>query len=206
MIRRNKLNLPMLALATAFVCLAGYQTMALRELARLQPAVIATVDLERIFNRLDERTAEDTALTNMANELQADINARAAALEQLNEELEIYTPGTDQHQEIISQLALQSHELRAFVEWGHRRIEVKKSASLRRIYNSIKASVEREAKEKGYDIVFVNDSIQPIAPSDEMETTRQITARRMLYSNPQLDVTQDIISRMNREFGAAAGR
>jgi Skp family chaperone for outer membrane proteins len=206
MIRRNKLNLPMLVLATAFVCLAGYQTMALRELARLQPAVIATVDLERIFNRLDERTAEDAALTNMANELQADINARAAALEELNEESKIYTPGTDQHQEVISQLALQTHELRAFIEWGHRRIEVKKSASLRRIYNSIKASVEREAREKGYDIVFVNDSIQPIAPSDEMETPRQITARRMLYSNPQLDVTQDVISRMNREFGAAAGR
>lgn len=204
--RRHLLNWPMLLLAAAFVSFAGYQTMALRELARLQPAVVATVDLERVFNNLEELGAADNELTKMATELQEEINTRAAALERLNEEVEVYTPGTDQHQQAMAAVALQSHELRAFMEWGHRRLEVKKAASLRRIYNSIKAGVERESRENGYDIVFVNDSLQPILPADEEETQRQITARRMLYANPQLDITSDVIARMNREFLAASGR
>lgn len=203
---RKFMNWPVIVLAAMFVCFAGYQTMALRELSRIQPAVIATVDLEKVFNSIDERSAALDELNTMANELQADISARTAELEQLDEELEIYTPGTEQHQEIIQTLSLQSSELRAYIEWGHRRLEVKQAASLRRIYNSIKASVEREAMEKGYDLVLVNDSLQPIVPADETETRRQITARRMLYSNGQLDVTQDVIDRMNREFAVPRGR
>lgn len=203
--RKQIINWPVLILALAFVSFAGYQALALRELARLQPAVIATVDLERIFNNIDEREAADESLTQIANELQADIDARTAALEEMNEELEIYTPGTEEYQQVEAKLTMDSHELRAFVEWGHRRLEVKKASSLRRLYSSIKQSVEREAKENGYDVVFVNDSLQPVTPSDEAETRRQITARRMLYSNPQLDITQDIVSRMNREFSAARG-
>lgn len=204
---RNKiLNLPMLLMAAMFVSFAGYQSVALRNIANMKPAIVATVDLERVFNQLEERTAADEDLTKMADELQRDGDRRAKAIDALEEELEVYTPGSEQHQELLNKLALASHEYRAFVEWGRRKIDVKKAATLRRIYSSIKDAIEREAKDKGYDIVFVNDSLSPIPVSDESETSRQISARRMLYSSPQIDITRDVIGRMNNEFRVAAGR
>jgi Skp family chaperone for outer membrane proteins len=199
--KNNFFNWPMLIMAGLFISLAAYQSVAIRNLeALIKPAVLVTVDLERVFNNLDEREAADVELQRLAEQLQSQGNRRAEEIDGIREDLEIYTPGSDEHQEMLTKLAMTSHDYRAFVEFSRMRIDASKAVTMRRIYSSIKAAVEREAQAKGYDVVFVNDSLAPLPTADEVETSRQISARRMLYSNPQLDITQDIITRMNNEF------
>lgn len=201
--RRRLFNWPMALLAVAFVGVAGYQSLAIRNLeAMLNPAIVATVDLEQVFNNLDEREAADAELQELAERLQRQGDERSDEIDRLREDLEIYAEGTEEHQEMLTELAKTSHDYRAFVEFGRMRIDASKAVTLRQIYTSIKQSVRREAEAKGYDVVFVNDSLSPLPTADEEETSRQISARRMLYSSPQLDITQDIIDRMNAEFNA----
>ena len=56
------------------------------------------------------------------------------------------------------------------------------------------------AVESGYDIVFVDDSVVEMVTGTEVEVRRQISARRMLYANPEIDLTEELVTRMNEAF------
>lgn len=191
---------PIFALALAIVMLIGYQAAAIRHLAQLQPAVVATVDLEKIFNRLDERSHADSELTQLANELQKNVDAIARRIKSLEEELEVYERGSDKYQETLEKLSLLSLEYQADVEWSRQMIEFQRTVILRRIYSNIREFMDKEAQERGIDIIFVDDTVVELPPGDEEETVRQISARRMLYTNPAIDITDAVIRLMNEQF------
>jgi hypothetical protein len=53
------------------------------------------------------------------------------------------------------------------------------------------------ATSNGYDLVLVNDSLAEIPPGTEEELNRQISARRILFANPRIDLTDELIAYMN---------
>ena len=53
------------------------------------------------------------------------------------------------------------------------------------------------------DFVFIDDTVPGINPTNLEGTMQQINGRRMLYSNPALDITDALIERMNSDFRAA---
>ena len=59
-----RLNAPVLMLAVLLMSVIGYQSFAMRTLAMMKPAVIATVDLETVFNALDQRSLAEERLRN----------------------------------------------------------------------------------------------------------------------------------------------
>ena len=86
----------------------------------------------------------------------------------------------------------------AYNEFSLRKIDVEQSLMLRRIYRSIKEAARTMAEELGYDVLFVDDSVSAIVNGTEKEVRRQISARRMLYTNPQIDLTDTLVARMNQ--------
>jgi Skp family chaperone for outer membrane proteins len=146
---------------------------------------------------VEEGRAADLKLQEMANRLEVERAAKAAAIERLQEELDLLATASDKHHETLNKLTLASTEYQTFVEFSRWRIDAERAMALKRIYTSVRRAALEEAELNGYDVVLVNDSIGQIPPGDEMETMRQISARRMLYTNPALDVTQAIIVRLN---------
>jgi hypothetical protein len=64
------------------------------------------------------------------------------------------------------------------------------------------------AEAEGYDMVVLNDSSDDV-PFDrevrvpaQIQILQQITNRKILYLKPTIDVTDDLIVRMNNEFRA----
>jgi len=51
-------------------------------------------------------------------------------------------------------------------------------------------------------VVFVKDYINEIRPGTEDEVERQILERRMIYVDPNIDITDELIRRMNQSFQA----
>ena len=192
---------PVILLLALLAGLVAYQTQANRASSSAPPAVIATVNIERLFQNLDERSAADTRLTRLAEELDAESQRRREEMQQLNEELEIYAPGSKQHQEHNEQIALKGYQLQGFLDFAMRKLDAEKSKFFRRLYDRIKQAVAATAQENGYDVVFVDDSVVDLPrTATEEEMKRQISARRMLYTNAQIDITDELVERMNREF------
>ncbi len=196
---KNKMNInwPTLVLAAAFIVFAGYQAMAVRAIRQMQPAIIATVDLHRVMTQTQERSMLDAEVRKIVSDFEKQGKDMMTQLREKEEELELLAEGSEKYQQMLEALAMETNEYAGFTEWARRRIEAESAMRLRRLYTSVKSNIAAEAAEKGYDIVFVNDALGELRAGDEAEVTMQISARRMLYSSPRLDITADVIARMD---------
>lgn len=198
---RRRFNWPAVVLGLLLVWTLGYQSYALKN-APFEPSVIATVDIETLYNSLKIREQAEADLQTRAEQLQKEIEKRENEIQRLEEDLNIFEPGSEQYRQAQEEFSHKALQHRARVEAERQILNAQRALKLREIYRRIKQSVTEFSKQNGIDVVFINDSISEIPRADEQETMRQISARRMLYVGEQVDITQTIIDRMNREFDA----
>lgn len=170
-----------------------------------RPAVIASVDLERVYNSLDQQAASDAELEKLAATLAVEEEKQREALRALEGELDTFKPGSEAHRKMMSQIEEKLVLYKALVEFDRQKIEARRAEYIRRIYDEIKATLRVLSKENSWDVVFLDDSIPPLEITDPQRTMQQISARRMLYTNQELDVTEVLILRMNADFAARGG-
>ncbi len=190
---------PAAALLLLVAALLGYQTIAAQRTA-VTPSVIATINLERVFQNLDEKGAADIKLQQIADDLEAEGRDMKQKIDLNEQDLDLFAPGTPKYQASLEAWTLATLRYQSFIEFGRRKIDVQKALTLKNIYQSIKTATAALAEENGYDMVFVDDSIAEMQPGGEAEMTRQISARRMLYTSPRIDVTDELVTRMNKAF------
>jgi Skp family chaperone for outer membrane proteins len=195
------MNWPALILLIALAGLVAYQSRASRSAAPARPTAVMIVNLERVFQGLQERSDADARLTEMAEELQAEGDRRLEELTRLQEELDYLDPNSEQFQQLAKEIVHKKYGRDAFLEFGMRKLDVEKATILRELYQKIKDAAAAMSRDNGYDIVLVDDTVAKL-PEDttEAETMRQISARRMLYANPQVDISDELIVRMNQDF------
>jgi Skp family chaperone for outer membrane proteins len=207
----SRQNLPTLLLMAVLIALLGYQSVANRLEADPAPQAnptgtgkLATFDLEKTFNSLDQKKAADADLLKVAEAMNLHGEAEHKKIKQMETELEDHLPGTPKYKELSEKYSMAAYDYRALLEFDKAKIDKERAKTLKRIYLDIRTAVAQLAKERGYDIVFVDDSINEIPTAGEEETNRQISARRMVYTSPSVDITQELIAHMNKAFAAPA--
>ena len=120
----------------------------------------------------------------------------------LNEELK---PGTDEFRARRKRLALLEAELQYFVESEGQRIEAQLAQSLGRIFADIQGMIRVVAQEKSIDIVLAADRMPDSAAESPMQIRQQILLQKVLYWSPQVDLTGDIVARLNSKYKADGG-
>ena len=121
----------------------------------------------------------------------------------LQEELK---PGTEEFRARRKQLALLEAELQNFMESESKRIETDLARSLERIFADIQAVVRVVAQEKGIDIVVAADRMPDNAAESPTQVRQQILLQKVLYWSPQVDLTNEIVTRLNANYKAEGGR
>jgi Skp family chaperone for outer membrane proteins len=185
-------NWPATVLAAAFLAFLAVNGPG-------RPSSVATVNLEQIFQGLDLRLKADEQLVKVAGELDARAAELRGMIDDKKADLDIFPKGSTKHQQTLSEVARLSYQLQAHLDFAIQKLDFEKSITLRRIYGDIKAAVSQLAQTNGYDIVVVDDSVVSL-PTDanETETMRQISARRLLFTNNGIDITKDVIAYMNK--------
>jgi len=199
----KRMHWPSVAVLAVAALWIGHVTQANRP-APPEPARIATINIEDVFNALNERSAADAELLELSNELEAERVQLREEIELLKEDLQnVLQPGTPAYEESQEALVWKTAQLRAFVDFAQRKLDREQSKLLRRIYENMKRVIGELSDDEGYDVVFVDDSVVEL-PADvtEAEMMRQISARRMLFSSPVIDISEALIERMNAEFSA----
>ena len=101
-------------------------------------------------------------------------------------------------------------ETQAWRMFATEQVDIEASLRLRDLDRSIKSAVTQLAEINGYDIVLVDDSGRELSidaqskASREIQVKAQMNARRLLYTNPEVDVTDELIERMNNAFNAGS--
>ena len=195
--RKNTSLIACLALATGFIFMAGYATNT-----PTKPAVVAVVDLERVFNNLDSRKTAEEKIISKREDMIAQADEMRDELELLTAELESLEAGSATMMEMNDRAISISGRLRAFETYGQLLIERDQAATLRKTYDLIREEAGKLSKAKGIDLVLLNDSIPLVDLTDAAGTLQQISARRILWANNTLDITEELLAQMN---GGGAG-
>lgn len=194
----RRIDRPSVLVLAVIAAMFGYRSLANRAAAPQQPSRVATVNLETVFNGLDERARVDSEMTALAESLDKQGQEKREEVEGLINDLELFPVGSKQYEQAQQEVAEKTYHLQAFHEWSLRKLELAKSSALRGIYDHIKQAARDLAEENQYDIVFVDDSVVALPDeTTEAETWRQISARRTLYANPAIDISEAVIAQLN---------
>jgi len=119
----------------------------------------------------------------------------------LQEELK---PGTDEFRARRKQVVLMEAELQWFVESEGQKVEKGLADSLRSIFDDIHAAVREVAQEKGVEIVLASDQLPAETPDSPTQVRQHILLQKVLFWTPSLDLTEDVITKLNARYKAAA--
>ncbi len=183
--------------ATALAMLVAGSLLALAAFAPQRPAVVASVDLERVFNSIDLQAKTEARLQTVAADLDAQRKVLRDGIEELNAELETFQPGSAAQLEVATRIEEAISEFRAFEGFARAKAEAEQAKAMRQIYMKIRQAAADLAKERGWDYVMVDDSIPTIEPTDSQRMLQQISSRRFLFANPSFDITDDLIAKLN---------
>ncbi len=201
----NKINV---LFAVAFIAIGtmAWQSHALRKLADSTPAVLVSVDISRVLISLEERAWEEANAQALMDKIEDDLEARRRHIDDYSEEFELYSAGSDKWNELMKEQQLELFEWESLNDY---RILMKaryESQGMRKLYNRIRETIVLLAQQNGWDYVFVNETIVSLPEGDTVDMSAVIGSRRMLYANPQMDVTDTLVEYMNASFDEMAVR
>ena len=173
--------------------------------ASVPPTVMGTIDLPRVLEALDEWKAEVARSTAAGESFQAELIKRRDNLDALAADLDDFVVGTKQYEGAEHAIKKASIDIRAFMSLADLREARTKQRAILRIYNHIREGTSAVSQQEGYGIVLMDDSAIPIS-EESSDVLGDISARRVLYASPTLDVTDSIILHLNSQWQAAHGQ
>lgn len=190
---RRRFVLPVLLLLVAG--LGGFVARA-----SLAPAVVAVVDLEKVFNQLNEHADRDRTILEMDKTSAADFKKQEAEIDKMVKELENYAPDGESALNLNRKINESLTKLAAATQLAQQRSVRRRAKLMQETYESIKTAAATYAQSNGIDIVFLDDTIPQLKEGSPTSVVEQISARRMIYADRRLEITEDLLSFMNGEY------
>jgi Skp family chaperone for outer membrane proteins len=174
------------------------------------PTAVATVQLDKAMNALALRAAAEAELRIQGEQLDKERERRAQAIQDFDERIaNEVDPALKK--DLVDQKALQAIEFQWWLEFAKQQIDVERALRFKSIYSEIRKEIRLFAGVQGYDLVLVDDSDgepdwdDSLKIAREVQVRQDILKRRVLYAAETVDITEQIIIRMNNAFNAKGG-
>lgn len=151
-----------------------------------------TAELEAQFEAVRKKITQDRDA--LKDKLE---RAKRSAQEELK-------PGTEEFRQRLKEIALMEAELQWFTETEGQKVERGLAESLRSIFGDIQVAVREVAEEKGLDLVLASDQLPPDTPENPAQVRQHILLQKVLYWSPAVDITEDVVARLNAKYKSAA--
>ena len=192
--------------ASLVVGMFAWQSQANKWFVPTEPTVTVSIDFEKVFASLEERVYEESKVQAIVEAMKADIEERRNIIADYDQEFELYEQGSEKWHALLQEQQLKVLEYQAQIEYVNLRNSRELSKGTRRVYEHIRSSSAELALQHGWDYVVVNDAAIALPEGDDVDMGLEISSRRILYANPALDVTDQLIEYMNDAFDEMAVR
>lgn len=198
-----------LAAALISVGVLAYKSGAQGGAPAAVPTIVATVNVEQVVNDCDETVAR-----NKGNDqkYKADIDSLKQMETQLSNLATEFKNLPPENRAARRELNLKRTELegkyKAKSDFLQSAFDEEKADVIRDVYNKALKSIEQHASQNGIALVVVDDTVLTVPNEGGMNSvTSAVIRRRVLFSNKaQLDITKQILTRMNNDFAATGGK
>lgn len=177
---------------------AGGVVLVAAALVAFDPPVIATVDLERVFNDIKARNQAEGVLETEIKGFQTRADELRAEAERLAEDRDMLVPGTDKFDKVQKQLMQTALDYRAMVEFVRLKLDSTRAEARRELFDQILDAAAAYAESEGIDFIITNDSSLPIQEGTDMQIVQQLALRRVVYASKAFDITDGLIEWLNK--------
>ncbi len=172
---------------------------ALLSTAPARPAVIASVDLQKVFNTSDERAKAQAELEELGKELDDQEESLRQEFNALQSELDLLLAGTPKYKEAQEKVLEAAADLRAWVDFKAAKLDLKRAQRRMQVYDEITLAATEFAEEYNIDFILTDDSILELRPGTDDQVVQQMSLRRIVYANPEFDITDELIVWINAQ-------
>ncbi|MDP7005719.1 MAG: OmpH family outer membrane protein [Phycisphaerales bacterium] len=193
-----------LAVSTLVLVVAGYTAVAAT--ARMRPpTVVVTFNIEDVLEGLDERADAEAKLETLRNKITDEKKKRGDSIIELQELLKSVSDADKE--ELVEELVQLRYSYDSYDLYSKKHMDGERALMLQDLYYKIQTAVEEVATESGYDIVLINDVGRSVNPNDNSKIPREIqvleliSQRRAIFASEQVDISDQIVTHMNLEWG-----
>lgn len=170
--------------------------------APVNAPVIASVRISEVINGLDELKDREAELRLFIDEQQAGIKKIGDDLQNAVDELNLLPDGAAQKKVIVQNARRLRLNLEVEGEISSQLIDQRRGEVYAEIFAKIEKAAQRLAQREGYHLIITDDSDAEIRPDTERNVRSGILSRRVLFSDPALDITDELILTMNNAWKA----
>ncbi len=160
---------------------------------------IAVVDVQRVFESLEERTEVEASMQAKAEEAKAVQTDKQNVLRDLQADLEVLAKGSAAYEEKLEELERGLHELNAWREYQGKKINRMRAVQIEGLYRKVLETIGRVATDNAYDMVMFKEPEASFVGAKPEQLLALIGQRKLLWSSDELDLTDQVIDRMNSE-------
>jgi Skp family chaperone for outer membrane proteins len=182
------------------ITLIGVVGAGAQGLAAARPTKVAVVDVLKVFNSLQEKANVEADIRQRGERLRNEEEARRKELNDLQNDLQMLAPDTQAYTQKTEQIKSKLIELRVWSTINSDNLQAESSIQLANLYRKMLDTIGRVAKENQYDMVLYKEQ-QADFQNAKAETINQlIQIRKLLWSSDDLDLTDQVVTRMNNEY------
>ncbi len=184
----------------AAVALLGMTTLTH---AQQKATGVAVVDVQKAFDALREKVQVEAELKSAADVVMQEDARRKQALEALQTDLQILarnTPPYDRKQEELERAAL---DRQVWLQFQQAKLNRERALRIENIYKKMTETIGRVATANGYKLVLFKEpdvNLAQITKPDQISAV--IGARKVLWSADELDLTDQVIQKLNNDFSS----
>ncbi len=186
-------SLVVLLLAVAIIA-PSYALMPGRQLPN---PVVAYVDLEQVFNQIEALNQAQTRVEEAMVPHRQEADRLRQEAERLREDLELYVPGTEKYEKAEKAWTRAVLDYRAMVGFIEAKLDALRAEARADIFREITDSAAKYAENNGIDYIVTNDATIPLQQGNDIQIVQQLALRRVVYANPALDITTELIAWIN---------
>ena len=163
---------------------------------------MAIIDINRVREGLTERVDAQAGLMALAQRIETENTDRLAKIEELQTEMED-TVDPAKLETLRQELDMTLVRAAAWREYIKQQVDIEKSLLLQDLFQKISNAVAELAELEGINIVLISDAGQTVRTIKdpnmprEAQVRQQISTRRVLYASPSIDITEQLIVRIN---------
>ncbi|HVZ93624.1 MAG TPA: OmpH family outer membrane protein [Phycisphaerales bacterium] len=171
-----------------------------------QALPFAVIDINKVLNKLDEKTDRENELKTYIKQLGDTIEGTQKELDVEQGNLKILPANTPQFDESKEKVVRLTAKVRLDREMSNALVEDRQTRMQLALFNKIQSATQRLAKKDGYAMVIADDSktdIPPAAQPDRIQAA--MVNRRVVYADAAVDISDQVANLMNNEYKAGGG-
>ncbi len=165
---------------------------------------VGIVDMVRVFNECEQWKAINAGLTRKRQAQDQEAEKMKEEIAAKTKQIDAYHPDTPDWTRATEELLRLQTKAEVWARMEKVRVEAQKKHWVEKNYADVTRAIAEVAKKRGLVLVLTREEIEPNT-EDSSRMFAQIINRKVVYSDKRLDITEDVMKRLNEEFKLGGG-